>query len=105
MKYYSTFYEMEQAARTGGRGAVFPETQRRESRENTQRDRENTQKKSEKGVDRKRQGVYNTSSRHERGTKKRLIGSGMILENDTESRRTRDAIFTSRIKKRQSIRK
>ena len=29
----------------------------------------------------------------------------MILENDTESRRTRDAIFTSRIvKKRQSIR-
>ena len=58
-----------------------------------------------KGVDIGCQGVYNTSSRREQGTAKDLERSDVILENDTESRRTRTVIFTSHGLQRQSIRK
>ena len=43
---------------------------------------EKSLKKVEKGVDKKRQGMYNTSSRRERGQPSEA--DDMILENDTE---------------------
>ena len=62
----------------------------------------NFPKKCKKGVDKADRLVYNSSSRHERSTQNVLGERHMILENDTESRRTRTAIFTSRSLKRDS---
>ena len=50
-------------------------------------------KKVEKGVDFCAAGMYNTSSRREQDTIKDLERSDMILENDTETRRTRNCDF------------
>ena len=50
-------------------------------------------KKMKKGVDKGVWYVYNTSSRREQDTSSETWASDMILENDTESRRTRSRDF------------